>query len=523
MGLSKGQLTRQKMINLMYLVFIAMLALNISTEVLDGFVLINDNLQESIKVADERNAKIYSEIDEAYTNNKEKAKVWYDTANDVKLKTDSIFNYIQFLKERIAKETDGFNADVNNLKKKDYLDASSEVMMSPMGGQGNNLKKMLDEYREGVLTLISDSVKKNVVRKTLSTEPSERAQKDRKTWLQASFERMPSIAAVTLLSELQVNVKQAEGEVLNNLAQNIDIKDLRVNELSAFVVPQSNMVMRGTTYRANIIMAAVDTTQRPRIVINGKELPTEKNGLYEFVASGSGSYTFEGLIEMLDRQGNPLVRNFTQRYTVMEPMATIAPLLMDVVYAGIDNEISISVPGVAVGDVSARVTSGGTLTPTSRGIWVAKPSPANINGKFTIVVSASVNGATQQVASKDFRIKALPDPLPYIEYKDQNGNTRTFKRGALARSILLSTSGIKAAISDGILDLPFTVLSFKTMSIDAMGNTSPVPSDGANFSSRQQDQIRRMTRGAKLYIVDIKAKGLDGIDRDINPMEVRIN
>jgi GldM C-terminal domain. len=208
---------------------------------------------------------------------------------------------------------------------------------------------------------------------------------------------------------------------------------------------------------------------------------------------------------------------------VMEPMATIAPLLMDVVYAGIDNEISISVPGVAVGDVSARVTSGGTLTPTSRGIWVAKPSPANINGKFTIVVSASVNGATQQVASKDFRIKALPDPLPYIEYKDQNGNTRTFKRGALARSILLSTSGIKAAISDGILDLPFTVLSFKTMSIDAMGNTSPVPSDGANFSSRQQDQIRRMTRGAKLYIVDIKAKGLDGIDRDINPMEVRIN
>lgn len=174
-----------------------------------------------------------------------KTRKGYDTSQDVRRKTDSLFNYIQYLKQEIAKKSDGANADIDNLKSKDNLNASSEVMISPVGGQGNKLKKALDEYRESILTLISDETKKDVVNKTLSTQPNERAKKDGKNWLQASFDRMPSIAAITFLSELQVNVKQAEGEVLNSLVQDIDVKDLRVNQLSAFVVPQSSMVMRG--------------------------------------------------------------------------------------------------------------------------------------------------------------------------------------------------------------------------------------------------------------------------------------
>lgn len=522
MALSKGQLTRQKMINLMYLVFIAMLALNISAEVLDGFVLINDNIQENLKVTSDRNNQIYSDIEASYNGNKNKAKRWYDTAQGVKQKTDSLFNYVQYLKLEIAKETDGLDADVNNLKKMDNTSASSEVMFAPGKGQGNKLKSSLDSYRESILELIDDNGKKEIVRKTLSTEPSERAKKDNKTWLIASFENMPSISSVTFLSELQLNIKQAEGEVLNVLAQNIDLKDLRVNELSAFVVPQSNMVMRGTTYRANIIMAAVDTTQRPRIVINGKELPTDKEGLFEFSATGSGTQRFSGFIEMLNRNGDALRRDFTQEYIVMEPMATIAPTLMDVVYVGINNPISISVPGVASGNVTARVATGGTLTPDGKGGWIAKPSPGSIGQKFTIVVSATINGATQQVASKDFRIRRLPPALPFITYTDQNGQSKKFSKGPIARSYLLNTKTLSASIDDGILDIPFTVLSFRTISFDAMGNVTSNPSNGASFSEQQLDQIRRMTRGSQLIITSIKARGPAG-DEDLFAMDVRIN
>jgi len=522
MALSKGQLTRQKMINLMYLVFIAMLALNISTEVLDGFVLINDNLQESIKVAEERNDKIYSDIDASYVSNPEKTQTSFDLAKTVKLKSDSVFNFIQILRVKIAKETDGSEADANNLKKKDYLDASSEVMMSPIGGQGNKLKEMLDEYREGMLVHISDSAKRNVVRNTLSTEPSERARKDGKSWLQASFERMPSIAAITLLSELQVNVRQAEGEVLNNLAQSIDIKDLRVNQLSAFVVPQSNMVMQGIPYRANIILAAVDTTQRPKIVIEGKELPIENNGLLERPTGSPGTYKFNGFIELIDRMGQPLRRDFTQEYTVMEPMATIAPLMMDVVYAGIVNPISISVPGIPSQDVVATAVSGGSLSPSGKN-WNASPATSQIGQKFVISVSARINGTLRPIAQKEFRIRQLPDPTPFIDYKDNNGNSKAFRRGALARSILLGTDELKAAIDDGILNIPFTVLSFTTMSLDAMKNVSPEMSNGARFTDRQKGQIRQLPRGSELFITRIKVRGPDGIEKDLNTMVVRIN
>lgn len=522
MALSKGQITRQKMINLMYLVFIAMLALNISAEVLDGFVLINDNIQENIKVTAERNNQIYSVIEESKNDNKEKAGEWFDKAQDVKQKTNSLFDFIQSLKLEIAKETDGKDADVDNLKKMDNTSATTEVMLAIGKGKGNELKSALDNYRENILGYIDDNGKKEIIRKTLSTEPSERARKANKSWLIASFENMPSISSVTFLSELQLKIKQAEGEVLNTLAQNIDLKDMRVNELRAFVVPQSNMVMRGTTYRANIIMAAVDSTQSPKIEVNGKGLQDGRKGLFEFTATGSGTQRFSGFIEMQDRLGNPLRRDFTQEYIVMEPMATIAPTLMDVVYVGINNPISISVPGVASGNVAARATTGGTLTPDARGGWIAKPSASSIGQKFTIAVSATVNGATQQVASKEFRIRALPDPLPFIQYTDQNGQPRKYRKGPIARSVLLNTKTLSASIDDGILDIPYTVLSFRTLTIDAMGNMSSEASNGANFSDRQLDQIRRMTRGAQIIITSIKARGPDG-DKDLYAMDVRIN
>lgn len=523
MALSRGQLTRQKMINLMYLVFIAMLALNISTEVLDGFVLINDNLQESIEVTSERNKQIYSDIQVTYDANPGKAGTWYNEAQRVKLQTDSLFDYIQTLKTDIAKKTDGADADINDLKGKDNIDAATEVMISVGGrGEGQKLKRRLDDYRESVITLISDESKKEIVRATLSTEPSERARKANKSWEQASFDRMPSIAALTLLTEIQVNVKQAEGEVLNNLVQNIDLKDLRVNELTAFVVPQSSMVMKGTSYKADIILAAVDTTQRPLIVVNGKELPAEKNGFFEIGTGTPGTYPLKGFIELTGRNNEKIRRDFSTEYTVMEPMATVAPLLMDVVYAGIDNRISISVPGVATKDVQATVVDGGTLT-QSGNLWVAKPAPAKIGQKFVIAVSARINGVMQLITRSEFRIRSLPEPLPFIQYKDANGADKIFRKGNLARSILLNTPGIKASIDDGILNIPFTVLSFTTVSVDAMNNSTSEVSDGANFSSRQIEQMRRMTRGSTFYISRIKARGPDGIDRDLYTMDVRIN
>lgn len=517
MSQTKRTSTRQKMINLMYLVFIAMLALRISTEVLDGFDLINDNIQNTIKNTAERNSQLYAEINNSYAGNPQKTGAAYNLAQTIKQRSDSLYNYIHYLKQEVAIHTDGKNADIENLKRKDNIDAASEVFLAPNGGKGKDFKDAIDSYRNSISSLISDPNKKSLIESALSTEPSERGKKQNKNWLQASFDNMPSIAVITYLSELQSTVRQAEGEALNSIIKEIDFSDFRVNSLDALVIPESKVVVSGASYKANIVVAAVDTTQRPQIVVNGREI---ENGLYQIATSRTGQYTLEGYIDLKNRDGSSTRKTFTDTYTVIEPMATVAPLLMDVVYLGIDNEMSISVPGFTSNEVGVSV-QGGSITRKGSN-WVAKPT-GKVGEKFVVNVSVKTNGTQRSMARKEFRIRALPDPTAFINYTDAKGAARIFKQGTLSRNALLSAGSLRASIDDGILNIPFTVLTFRIMVSDAMGNVVPEVSNGASFSPRQLEQIRRLDRGKTFFIAGIRVKGPDGIERDIAPMEIRLN
>lgn len=517
MAFNKGKASRQRMINLMYLVFIALLALNVSTEVLDGFDLIYDKLQRTIQNTEVRNEQLYSELKVSHDENPVKTGEAFQKASLVKERTDSLFNYIQDLKWRIAVISDGKDADVDNIEARENIDAASEVMLAPITGQGRKLKSAVDSYKMLISGLITDASKRSIIENALSTEPSERAKKNLKNWEQAAFEQMPSIAALTYLSEIQSNVKTAEGEALNSIMKDIDFSDFRVNELNALVIPESNVVMSGMNFKANIVIAAVDTTQRPHIVVNGQDV---KDGIFQTVAGRPGSYTINGFMELMGRDGVPWKREFSHTYNVIEQTATVAPLLMDVVYAGIDNPISISIPGIVAKDIVARASQGGTLVSNGSN-WVARPT--NVGGKFVIDVYARVNNAERKVAQKEFRIRALPDPTAFIEYRDNDGNVKNFKRGTLARTVLVNSGGIKAAIDDGILNIPFSVVNFRTVFVDVMGNASQEVSNGASFSSRQIEQIKRLDRGKTLFIAGIRVKGPDGSERDISPIEIRLN
>ena len=132
---------RQKMINLMYLVFIAMMALNVSSEVLDGFELVQDSLRTSIDNSTHRNNIVAENMESAYQTNPVKVKEWYEKSLEVKQKSDSLFNYIQELKQNIAIIADGKEADVENIEHKDDLEAAARVMLAPMKGEGKKRKK----------------------------------------------------------------------------------------------------------------------------------------------------------------------------------------------------------------------------------------------------------------------------------------------------------------------------------------------------------------------------------------------
>ena len=430
--------------------------------------------------------------------------------------SNKLYDLADELKLAIVKEADGEDGDVRNIRNKEDLEAASQVMLAPGRGRGKELYDAINAYRNAMLGMVTDYKQKKLIASNLTTEIPKNAMAMGKNWQEYMFESMPTAAAVTLLSKLQNDVRYAEGAVLHTLVSNIDVKDIRVNALNAFVIPNAQTVVRGDKFSARIVMAAVDTTQAPQIFIGGKEMNLT-DGLYETIAGRTGDFTLEGYIQVQNGNGELIKRNFSQKYSVVDPSATVSADLMNVLYAGYSNPLSISVPGVPVTKIQASMT-GGTLQPVGPGKYIARPSTAGQN--VTITVTSTNTGRPQQMGSVTFRVRRLPDPTPYINVKDENGADR-FKSGGLTKAQLLAADGIGAAIDDGILDVPFHVQSFEAVFFDNMGNAVPMVSDGAHFSARQKETFRKLQRNRRFYISRVTATGPDGTARKLKAsMEV---
>lgn len=504
---------RQKMINLMYVLLMAMLALNVSSDVLNGFTLVDESLTKSTATSSEQNLALYRDFAKFMEQNPEKVHEWYVRAKTVKQMSDSLYDYATLLKELIAKKADGADGDYRKLINREDLEASTSIMLSIEEKRGLKLYNAINNYREQILTMISDSVQRQVVIDLFNTEVPKRDISMMRNWQEYNFENMPAIAAITLLTKLQNDIRYTEGEVLHQLAKNIDEGDVRVNKISALVIPNSKNIVRGSDFSAQIILAAVDSTQRPEIFIDDKKLETE-NGEYTVTCNRTGDYTLNGYMIVNDGSGTSSRYEFAQKYTVVDPTATVSASLMNVLYAGFENPVSISVPGVPAKNISASVANGnGTLKSDGKGGFVAVPK--QIGKNMEIEVTANHEGGRRQSMGRySFRVKQLPDPSPFIEYKDKDGHTKRYRGGTpFAKRDLMSTNGIIAAIDDGLLNIGFKVLSFETVFYDNMGNAVPVISDGANFSARQKDMFRRLSTGKRFYISHVKAIGPDGVER----------
>ena len=521
MGSSSNKMTpRQKMINLMYIVLTAMLALNVSSDVLDGFTQVHDGLSRTNSNVGIRNGALYRQLETLTEQNPDKGAPWLAKATSLRAHTDSLYSLIDSLKLEIVREADGKDGDVDNIMSRDDLEAAAVVMLSPGRNRGSELRKRIDAFREHACSLLPDTLKRGNIAEVLSTDNIlRRGTLTATTWEESRFEQQPVVAAVTLLAKLQNDILYAEGEVLTSLLSQVDAGDVRVNELHALVLPQSRLVIRGGKYSANIVLAAVDTTQRPQVFVGGKALGNDR-GLYEFTAGNPGSYTYEGYLEVPLGDGTTARHPFSSSYTVMEPMATVSATMMNVLYAGIENPVGISVPGVAMSDISATMTNGSLRREGDH--WIAKPT--TVGEDAVISVTATMDGRPVPVAATTFRVRKLPDPTPYIAIRNAQDQTEHYRGSKpLAKASRVAAGGVGAAIDDGLLDTPFTVLGFQTIMFDGSGNAMAENSDGANFSQRQKQQFQRLSRGKRFFISRIRAVGPDGITRDLSPMEVIVN
>ncbi len=519
MAINSGNRNRQKMINLMYIVFIAMLALNVSSEVLDGFAKVEQSLKLSIASTEMQNQLLRSEMKQAYQSNPKKVEAWYQKGLNLSSKTDSLYNYIQFLKVEIARETDGDNANVDSLERQDYLGASEEVMLSPFTKRGEILKGQINAYAKLLDSLLPNSQAKQTLLALFETKKYEEG--NRASWEEQTFEGMPSASAITLLTKMQADLRYTEAYVYSSLMKQIDAGDIRVNKLSALVVPESKLVLRGTPYKAQIILSSIDSTQSPDIFVNGQSLAQEQKGYYTANTSRLGQFIVEGYIDAKSPSGEVQRTPFKSDYRVIEPMVSVAPTLMNVLYAGINNEVKITVPGISMSQVSATLSGSGTLVRKGN-LWIIKPTKVGEQVKVSVFAKMP-NGQDTLMGHSELRVRALPDPSPYIALKTADGKPKRFKGGKISKRELIAAGGVKAAIDDSLVDFAYEVVKFQLISIDSMGNALPEMSQGSKFSSRQLDKIRNTKRGKRLFITQITARGADGIERHIPALELIIN
>ncbi|MDO9154900.1 MAG: gliding motility protein GldM [Paludibacter sp.] len=500
---------RQRMIGMMYLVLTAMLALNVSSEVLNGFTLVDNSLHTTIESSEMRNQSQYTEFQDLHKQNPQKVKEWLDKALTVKKNSDELYSYIENFKFQIIKLADKSKADpkARTINSKDNLDSPGTYAIAQENGK--ILKSKIDDYRNLMLSFSADNPQKQEIYNTVFYTGNT---KTGHTWQSSLFEMMPVSAVVTILTKYQSDIRTTEAEMVQHLKSQTDVSDFRVNKITALVVPISRYIIRGGKYSAQIVLSAVDSTKRPEYFIGNTPL---RNGLYDVICGKTGSFNYSGSIKLAGNDGTVRSYPFSSDYIVGEPSATISNEDLNVVYRGIDNKFSISVPGVASDNVSIRV-NGGTFTKSGSGKYVIRPTQ---DGEILISVFGKIDGKDLQMGGGTYRVKYLPDPKSFLQYTDAGGVQRQIFEGNVTKKIL-SSSGASIVASygqDELIKANFTVTSFTMQTTFGMINNN-----GAKLNARQLSDIERLEGGDDITFKNIKAVGPDGKVRSPGLIQVTI-
>jgi len=503
---------RQRMISLMYLVLTAMLALNVDKSVVEAFALVDQGFMKTIENFNFKNQSVYNNFNSAAQENPEKVGDLNRKVLQIKERTDTLYNVITHFKEMIVKKADGPEGRVDSIINKEDLNFAEEIMMTK--GNGTVLKKALEDYRTFLLSQIDTSQTSlvNSILKTLDTSDPPGVEGSSPTWESSKFQGYPLIAVVTLMSKLQSDIRNSESDVINYFYTRIDASSFKFNALKAQVIPKSNYVLEGDVYEAKVFISALDTTAAPEIIVNGNKLPIipgENAGLYKVGVGKEGTFTWRGIINFKNPNGLIVQYPFEQEYQVAKPSMTVSPTRMNVLYAGLPNPVSISVPGMSSRDISATMTNG-RIDRTADG-FMAYPDKVGV--KAVVSVSVTVDKVVKPMGSMEFRVKMVPNPIATVAGKYE---------GLISKNELVAEQGVFAEIPDFDFEMKFQVLSF-VVSSSKGGFIYEKATNGARFSQEQKDMFNSLARGNRLNIDNIVVKGEDGFTRTLPPISFKIN
>ncbi|WP_081485204.1 type IX secretion system motor protein PorM/GldM [Marinilabilia salmonicolor] len=506
---------RQKMIGMMYLFLTAMLALNVSGELLQAFQLVDSSIRKTIETMENKNSLLYSDFESAYATNEKKVSDQYHNALEVKTEADSLFKHIQDLKTLIVQTADGPEATPTHYTSLDNQDIAAQLMITERGGaRSKELKEHLIHYRDVLSEMVdpADTALLNALERTLTPKDPPRSEGEGRSWESEKFEHLPMSAVMALMSQLQSEVRNMESDMIRYLYGKIDEGSFKFNSVEAIVIPRSEYVIRGDEYYAEIMLAARDTTQPPIVTVNGEELPINNGrGVLRIPANSTGEKEWSGEIAVMGPDGTYTRRDVAGSYLVSQPGVVISPTKMNVFYIGVENPVEVSVPGVPSENLNVRITN--ARMRKIRGNEYSVSPNANSSGKQAIVsVSTTLNGQTQNLGSQPFRIKRVPDPVATVA---------GMRGGGIGKNLLLAQRAVIAKMDNFDFDLKFNVINFRISTIRD-GYLQFVDSESGVITTEQKDLIRGVGVGGVVLFNNIQAKGPDGSTRDLGSLSFTI-
>ncbi|HTG66590.1 MAG TPA: gliding motility protein GldM [Flavobacterium sp.] len=490
-----GKLTpRQKMINLMYLVFIAMLAMNVSKEVISGFGLMNEKFESSNINSKQTNDQMLLALDTKAAEAKGEFAVASQTAHKVKTITDNFYNYINTLKEQATKGYE-VNPETGKLPYED-MDKGDNVDDWFTGEgytkKGKEIIATIEQYKADVkATLGSEkkyaSILKEVDEKfDLSDVKNKEGLKDK--YLAYHFKGFPAIATVAKLSAWQNDINKVESDVYSIALGKAAVETASYSNYQAIVVLDKNAYFQGEQVTGKVVLGRYDENTKPKSVTGARLDPATGQAKIALTAGGVGEQTIGGQFTFVE-DGKTIPLRFSGKYVVVPKpnSATISADKMNVVYRGVVNPISVSFAGISDKDVNASAPG---LNKVGNGKYNMSPQGGN---EVVINVSGKLPNGQTVSDRKVFRIKGIPGPTGTIR-----GETGVVK--GPKSNLEIATIGAKLVDFD--FDVNLNVVGFN---LKVTGQPTVVVS-GDRLNAQCKAVLSKAGRGDQVTISEIKTK-----------------
>lgn len=507
---------RQKMINLMYLIFIAMLALQMSKEVLTAFGYLNERLTTfNVKQNDKNSAK-YADLDLKAREQPEKFGDENEKAKQIKVLSLELYNHIQMIKDVILEDVpEEDRKNYEELDKTEVLDFYF-YQKGKMSEHGQAYLDAIATYRDGIVSVLGNEYPEvsESIKEYFNTDDVNIGDKGvlpvMINWIEHSFVGFPAIASLTKLTVMQSDIKGAERNVLSTMLQGQLTSDVSMTNYKAIVIPDKSAFFQGENFTGRIVLGRYDESLKPEsVTVNGIEITSLEGGgaVLNFPAGNVGENPIKGKFVFMEN-GVPVEIPIESSYAVVAKPndAVIAADKMNVVYRGLPNPMTISVPGVADNKVTARAA--GLRKISGVGKYMMTPG----TGKdIRISVTATLPDGTQMTSSKLYRIKDIPKPMATV--RKESGYVK------MPKSSLAKTT-VRVELPDFLFDLDFTIQSFK---IKVPGQAT-ITVNGNKMNAQAQAAINKARVGDVIGIFDVKSS-IQGVSlnvKDASPVTIEI-